>query len=485
MKNKLISAILLVLICVSIMPTMTFAYDIVDVYVNGNKLITDQSAIIYQDRTMVPLRAICEELNCEVDWNDTTNTALIENEITMVAVQINNYTLSKKDRRIGKETTKAVPIDVPPIIVNQRTLVPARAIAEAINAEVLWDGARNRVDIILEYDAIGDFCNGYAGVSKNGKFGYINENRDVVIPLIYDDDAWHHDFDSNGQVVVRKNGLEGVVDSRHNVVIPIQYDWIEDYNEHVDLYKAVKKNGMQGCFDEDGDVVIPFKYDVVWTEDLEEDTLIRVAIQAPRMDVLTFGFVDKYGDEVVTPYKEFNDGTCQFGFQHADSFYEGRARVCYGYGRWGYIDETGDYVIEEQYQDAGNFSEGLAYAQYNGYYGYIDKYGNEEIDFEYDDADDFSEGLAAVEMDGKWGYINKRGKVVIPFKYDDACWFSQGMARVEKNGHYGFVNKNNELVIPCIYDDAELWFNDDGTVDVEKDGIDYEIDMNGNIVRQW
>lgn len=482
--KKIIYSIMFILGLLIAMNITSFAYENVDVYVNGKKLETDQSAIVYQDRTMVPLRAICEKLNCEVEWDGSTNTALIENEITMVAVQIDNYTLSKKDRRIEKETTKAVPIDVPPIIVNQRTLVPARAIAEAINAEVLWDGARNRVDIILEYDVIDDFCNGYAGVSKNGKFGYINENRDVVIPLIYDDDAWH-DFDSNGQVVVRKNGDEGIVDSRHNVVVPIQYDRIEDYNEYVDLYKAVKKNGMQGCFDEDGEVVIPFKYDAIWTEDLEEDTLIRVAIQAPRMDAFTYGFVDKHGNEIVAPYKEFNDGTCQYGFQHADSFYEGRARVCYGYGIWGYIDAFGDYVIEEQYQDAGNFSEGLAYAKYNGYYGYIDKYGNEEIGFEYDDADNFSEGLAAVEMDGKWGYINKRGKVVIPFEYDDACWFSQGMARVERNGYYGFVNKNNELVIPCIYDDADLWFNSNGIVEVEKNGIDYELDMNGNVIRQW
>ena len=59
------------------------------------------------------------------------------------------------------------------------------------------------------------------------------------------------------------------------------------------------------------------------------------------------------------------------------------------------------------------------------------------------------------------------------------------MARVEKNGYYGFVNKDNELVIPCIYDEADLWFNANGTVEVEKNGIDYEIDMNGNIVRQW
>ena len=46
-----------------------------------------------------------------------------------------------------------------------------------------------------------------------------------------------------------------------------------------------------------------------------------------------------------------------------------------------------------------------------GISGYIDSKGKIVIGFRFDDATDFSEGLAAVENDGKWGYIDKQGEV--------------------------------------------------------------------------
>ena len=44
----------------------------------------------------------------------------------------------------------------------------------------------------------------------------------------------------------------------------------------------------------------------------------------------------------------------------------------------------------------------------------------EVVSCRYDDAFDFSEGLATVELNGKYGYIDKTGKEVIAIKYDDA-----------------------------------------------------------------
>lgn len=54
----------------------------------------------------------------------------------------------------------------------------------------------------------------------------------------------------------------------------------------------------------------------------------------------------------------------------------------------------------------------------------------EAIAPQYDNAQDFSEGLAAVQKNGKWGYINTAGKTVIPFTYDIAYAFSEGYAVV-------------------------------------------------------
>ena len=62
-----------------------------------------------------------------------------------------------------------------------------------------------------------------------------------------------------------------------------------------------------------------------------------------------------------------------------------------------------------KYDDAYNFSEGLALVKLNGKYGYIDKQGNEVIPLKYDYANNFLEGLALVRLNGKYGYIDKQG----------------------------------------------------------------------------
>lgn len=56
------------------------------------------------------------------------------------------------------------------------------------------------------------------------------------------------------------------------------------------------------------------------------------------------------------------------------------------------------------------------------------------IPFEYDDAGDFSEGLACVKKDDKWGFIDTSGTLVIPCEYDAAGDFSEGLASVKKEG---------------------------------------------------
>lgn len=207
------------------------ASEAVDVYVNGEKLITDQSAIIYQDRTMVPLRAICEALNCKVDWDNGTQTAQIENEVTIISCQIGNYNISKKDRG-NPDNIQVIPIDVPPILYNDRTLVPARAISEAIYAIVDWNGSQNRVDITMEFDYIGNFYNNLAAVKKGDKLGFINEKREIIIPLEYDSDVLLHttlgytDMFERGYLILKKDNKWGVINENNAVILPFKYDMV-------------------------------------------------------------------------------------------------------------------------------------------------------------------------------------------------------------------------------------------------------------------
>lgn len=130
-------------------------------------------------------------------------------------------------------------------------------------------------------------------------------------------------------------------------------------------------------------------------------------------------------------------------YDEVEPVIEGMAAVEYR-DRWGYVDTDGNLVIECQYDDAGNFSEGLAAVENDkDLYGYIDKTGAVVIPFQFDDAKDFHEGLAAVKKDKQWGYITKAGILVIPYQYGDAEAFYQGVAQVKKNGKWERLSMPN------------------------------------------
>jgi hypothetical protein len=85
----------------------------------------------------------------------------------------------------------------------------------------------------------------------------------------------------------------------------------------------------------------------------------------------------------------------------------------------------------------------------NGKHGYIDETGKEVIPFKYDEAEDFSEGIALVRLNDKFGYIDKTGKEIIPLKYDDAFNFFGGLARVILNDKQFYIDKTGKCVKDC------------------------------------
>ncbi len=122
-------------------------------------------------------------------------------------------------------------------------------------------------------------------------------------------------------------------------------------------------------------------------------------------------------------------------------------------GKYGYRDKAGEFVIQPQFDYAGEFSEGLAVVGLGKFpatkWGYINRLGNLVIPAQFEGAHDFSEGMAAVSFGGKLGYIDRAGKLVVPAQFDEAQKFKDGRARVRiiKDG-YGYINKQGELVVP-------------------------------------
>jgi|GEM_PF-2140852 len=119
-------------------PTPPATSDII-VTLNGNRLTFDQPPIIENGRTLVPLRAIFEAMGATVEWDQATQTVTGTKGNTVVKMTIGNPVMTVNGQ--------AITLDVPPKVLNGRTLVPARAVAESFDAKVDWDGTTRTVII--------------------------------------------------------------------------------------------------------------------------------------------------------------------------------------------------------------------------------------------------------------------------------------------------------------------------------------------------
>ncbi|MCI5605687.1 MAG: copper amine oxidase N-terminal domain-containing protein [Clostridia bacterium] len=143
--KKIISTILSAILALSV----TFgvmADNEISVTYNGQAIEFDQAPVIQDGRTLVPLRAIFETLGAEVYWNGDIQTVTAYRYDDVISLQIGNNILFKNDTEIE--------IDVPAQIINDRTLVPVRAISEAFECDVAWDDYTRTVIITASEEYI-------------------------------------------------------------------------------------------------------------------------------------------------------------------------------------------------------------------------------------------------------------------------------------------------------------------------------------------
>ncbi len=163
------------------------------------------------------------------------------------------------------------------------------------------------------------------------------------------------------------------------------------------------------------------------------------------------------------------EGNTQFTYGYDDyhdigSFSEGLARVMnYEEGKCGYVNTKGEEVIPFSFYTAAPFSEGLAAVGVDlpkeegrqsaeTRYGFIDQTGNRVIEPKYRRAFAFQDGLAKVEdMDRNIGYIDKTGKEVIPLRYNKITDFWNGKAFAqEKSGEVFLIDRTGKKLKSII-----------------------------------
>ena len=95
--------------------------------------IDDNGTVAYVDngRTMMPVRAIAEAIGADVSYEGNTQTVTVESDEKIILMSIDESEMSVNGEKV--ELLNA------PKIVNDRTMLPVRDVAEALDCEVSWN----------------------------------------------------------------------------------------------------------------------------------------------------------------------------------------------------------------------------------------------------------------------------------------------------------------------------------------------------------
>lgn len=329
-----------------------------------------------------------------------------------------------------------------------------------------------------EYDSISYLYGNLCKVSRNGKFGIIDEDGNTVIPLIFDC-LGYYDYIRKTMPAI-KDSKYGIIDINGYEVIPIIYDPIEEQElkaygnvndmtivmSHIEIYMGayiamiMKLKGKWGVINSEGKEIIPFIYDQM--DYYDKKLLVKATNKMGVISVDGKQIIPLSFDEVILNYEE--------GLLLARKN-----------NRWGLMDKNGKEILSFEY-DSIEPVLGKIIASKGGKKGVFNKKGKLIVPLEYDDikAPDFMSGTYSVCKDGKWGVLNKDGKSITRLEYDkiNDYGFACGRLAVRRNAKWGFINRKGQEVIPCVYDEVFQFF-EDNHCEVKLNGKKITINING------
>lgn len=146
MKKRIISLLSALALTAQIVPCALADND-VKVYVNDTEMVTDAPIIIENDRTLVPVRAILEYLDYNVDWDGDAQKVTIAKDETTLHLTIGDTQATRDIIYNGNTHSYKNPLEVAPQIINDSTYIPLSDVANAFRLNITWDGDNREVHI--------------------------------------------------------------------------------------------------------------------------------------------------------------------------------------------------------------------------------------------------------------------------------------------------------------------------------------------------
>lgn len=128
-----------------------------------------------------------------------------------------------------------------------------------------------------------NFSEGLGIIRLNGKYGFVNNTGDIVIPVMYD---YVRSF-KNGRANVKLNKKFGFIDKNNNIRVPIIYSGTSEFNNNNNY--AIVSTGetilrldhptisteRNGIVDKNGKIVVPIKYKDIFSIKKKMEQLIK------------------------------------------------------------------------------------------------------------------------------------------------------------------------------------------------------------------
>ena len=115
----------------------------IEIIYNSNSLYLEQPPVMYNDRILIPLRALCEQMGMLVSWTEDEQKITITNHQRTVEMTVGS--------KYATIDSQAVEMDVPAMLINDRTYIPIRFVSENFGAAVYWQEDAQRV--FVDYPA--------------------------------------------------------------------------------------------------------------------------------------------------------------------------------------------------------------------------------------------------------------------------------------------------------------------------------------------
>lgn len=142
MRKRCIAAAFILSVPALFLSVTANAEDNIRIFINDSEITSDVPPVIEDGRTLVPIRVISEKLNCSVEWLGGENTVEIKKDNTVMRLPIGGETYTVNDITISS--------GVPAKIINDRTFVPIRLVAENLDCTAVWD-ENERAVYVAEY----------------------------------------------------------------------------------------------------------------------------------------------------------------------------------------------------------------------------------------------------------------------------------------------------------------------------------------------